>query len=115
MTTHTDNRAALVAEWAKLDNAQRCARWAVMIEHERTIVRDLSGLTPQLVGLEGKRVEVETTYNEVRRFWVGRSTGWKPCHLEVKLRTSSGGTSAERAYKSVRVVTEGRYLGNTQR
>ncbi len=115
MTQAPDPRASYVAEWNALDNAQKCARWAIIPERERALVRDLSGLTPQLIGLEGNRVEVETTYGERRRFWVGRSTGWKPCHLEVKLRTSSGGESAESTYKSVRVVTRGHYHGNTQR
>lgn len=62
----------------------------------------LTSLTPQLVGLEGWRVEVVTTYGETRRFYVGRSTGWAPAHLEIKLRTSTGGFAADRAYASVR-------------
>jgi hypothetical protein len=64
-------------------------------------------LSPQLIGLEGRRVEVETTYGERRRFWVGKSTGWLPIHLEVHNRRSTGGGAAERAYKSVRVVNSG--------
>ena len=59
------------------------------------------GLTPQLVGLEGWRVEVETTYGEVRRFNVGRSTGWQPCHIELYNVRSHGGIGAEREYKRV--------------
>lgn len=43
-------------------------------------------LTPQLIGLEGYRVEVNG-----RRFWVGKSTGWMPIHLEILRRNSSGG------------------------
>jgi hypothetical protein len=62
-------------------------------------------LTPQLVGLEGRRVEVITTYGEARRFWVGRSTGWCPCHLEIVRSNSHGGSAAEAEYKSVRVVS----------
>jgi len=61
-------------------------------------------LTPQLVGLEGRRVEVVTTYGETRRFHVGKSTGWIPCHLEIHNARSSGGGSAEKQYKSVRVI-----------
>lgn len=63
--------------------------------------RAVAGLTPQLTGLEGHRVEVETTYGEKRRFIVGKSMGWMPCHLEIKRRDSSGGMAAEREYKSV--------------
>lgn len=64
-----------------------------------------TGLTPQLIGLEGKRVEVITSYGETERFWVGRSTGWVPCHLEIKTRRSSGGGCVIGApFKSVRVV-----------
>jgi hypothetical protein len=76
-------------------------KWAKLTAHERERLRDNSGLTPQLVGLEGWRVEVETTYGEKRRFIVGRSTGWRPCHLEIANRRSSGGGSAEKEYKSV--------------
>ena len=50
-------------------------------------------LEPQLIGLEGKRVEV-THNGEKRRFIVGKSTGWMPCHLEIANRASSGGGAA---------------------
>ena len=66
-------------------------------------------LTPQLVGLEGKRVEVVDCYGERRRFIVGRSTGWIPCHLEIVGRNSSGGPAVYGApFQSVRVVGRGR-------
>ena len=78
------------------------ARWDAMSAPERDAVRDLGDLTPQLEGLEGWRVEVVTTYGETRRFYVGRSTGWRPIHLEVSRRNSSGGMGAEKAYESVR-------------
>ena len=62
-------------------------------------------LTSQLDGLEGKRVEVVDKYGEKRRFIVGRSTGWFPCHLEIARRTSSGGSAVTGApFRSVRVV-----------
>ena len=73
-----------------------------MTPAEREAARDNSSLSPQLLGLEGWRVEVEATYGEMRRFIVGKSTGWRPCHLEIATRRSSGGGSAERAYKSVK-------------
>lgn len=65
-------------------------------------------LSPQLVGLEGRRVEVVTTYGETRRFWVGKSTGFIPCHLEIMRVNSTGGGAAEHEYKSVRVVSDKR-------
>jgi hypothetical protein len=64
--------------------------------------RAICGLSPQLVGLEGHRVEVRTVYGETRRFIVGKSTGWMPCHLEIRRRDSTGGGAAEREYASVR-------------
>ncbi len=86
-------------------------RWDELTPPERDQLRDLSGLTPQLVGLEGWRVEVETTYGETRRFIVGKSTGWRPCHLEIPNRASSGGGSAERTYQSVRKLYNAREGG----
>ena len=61
-------------------------------------------LSPQLLGKEGKRVEVITTYEERRRFQVGRSTGWLPIHLEVPNKRSRGGYAADYQYESVRLV-----------
>lgn len=71
--------------------------------------RDLSDLTPQLIGLEGYRVEVEDPDDGpyrglTRRFYVGRSTGWKPCHLEIHNRRSRGGGPALKEYASVRAL-----------
>jgi hypothetical protein len=60
-------------------------------------------LCPQLVGLEGKRVEVKE-FNHTRRFWVGKSTGWMPIHLEIKLRTSTGGMAVIGPFDSVKVI-----------
>lgn len=62
-------------------------------------------LTPQLIGLENKRVEVVDSYGETRRFFVGKSTGFIPCHLEISRRNSSGGPAVMGApFRSVRVV-----------
>jgi hypothetical protein len=71
---------------------------------QQTHTRCTAELTPQLIGLENKRVEVETTYGETRRFYVGKSTGFIPIHLEIARRNSSGGPAAMGPYKSVRVV-----------
>ena len=63
------------------------------LNHTRNI-RCGEGLEPRLIGLEGCRIEVTTPEGDTRRFNVGMSTGWIPCHLEVANRASSGGGSA---------------------
>lgn len=78
--------------------------WQSLSAAQKEAQRDNSGLTRQLTGLEGARVEVVTSYGEKRRFWVGKSTGWKPCHLEILTTRSMGGISAELEYASVRVI-----------
>lgn len=86
------------------------ARWDAMTPAQRDIVRDNSGLTEQLKGLEGWRVEVIDCYSdeegqpEARRFIVGKSTGWRPCHLEIKTTRSMGGGPAAKRYISVRKI-----------
>jgi len=71
--------------------------------------RCLAELTPELIGLEGARVEVVDRYDERRRFWVGRSTGWMPCHLEIATRRSHGGGAVTGApFKSLQVLRKHR-------
>lgn len=109
-------RAAAVAAWANLpapDPALKgtlaglAAYQATMAKGEaharKTGQRCPADLTPQLVGLEGRRVEV-VQHGETRRFNVGKSTGWFPCHLEVHNRRARGGPAAFGPYDSVRVV-----------
>lgn len=76
--------------------------------HFQTKRRAEGLLSPQLKGLEGKRVEVVTKYGETRRFIVGKSMGWMPIHLEIARRSSHGGAGADFEYKSVRVIPGGR-------
>ena len=72
---------------------------------QRTGKRCPAELTPQLTGLEGKRVEVIDRHGERRRFQVGKSTGWMPCHLEIARRDSTGGPAVTGApFQSVRIV-----------
>ena len=72
-----------------------CAASVLVAEYSRrTGEKCPTQLTPQLVGLEGKRVEVTTPSGEKSRFWVGKSTGWVPIHLEIKTRRSYGGAAA---------------------
>lgn len=78
--------------------------WQKMPEHERAKIRDNSKLSPQLIGYERQRVEVVDRYGETRRFWVGKSTGWQPIHLEIKTTRSMGGDPADKQYQSVKVV-----------
>lgn len=79
------------------------AKWDKLTPKEREELRDLSGLTPQLVGLEGWRVEVVEEHEpKPRRFIVGRSTGWRPCHLEISRRNALGGPGAMSKYVSVK-------------
>ena len=61
--------------------------------NKQTGWRSKSELIPEFIGKEGKRVEVIDKYGEKRRFYIGRSTGCIPCHLEIKLSTSTGGES----------------------
>jgi hypothetical protein len=64
-----------------------------------------TGLTKQLIGLEGKRVEVVTASGTTKRFYVGKSTGWVPCHLEIARKNSTGGGAVYDApFKSVKVI-----------
>lgn len=73
------------------------------IVHSATGYRFKSELSEQLIGLEGKRVEV-TELGEKYRFWVGKSTGFIPCHLEIKTTRSYGGAMASKHYDNVRVI-----------
>lgn len=74
-------------------------RLRIACEHDGE--QAVAELSPQLVGLEGHRVEVVDRHGERRRFIVGKSTGWMPCHLEIARRDSSGGGAADREYESV--------------
>src|SRR3954469_5124226 len=80
------------------------AKWSALTPRERDAIRSDAGLSPQLKGREGFRVEVVTTYGETRRFIVGRSSGWIPCHTELPRRDSRSGIGAEHEYASVRTL-----------
>jgi hypothetical protein len=80
------------------------AKWSALSYSQREAIRDYSGLSPQLKGLEGYRVEViRLGDTRPRRFIVGMSTGWRPCHLEILTKRSHGGSPADKQY---RVVTK---------
>lgn len=104
-----ERRAVAVSRWLvsvdKSFSVEQPAAWGTLERYtqyeallsnasdycQRTKTRCPCELTPQLVGLEGKRIEVVTPAGERSRFYVGKSTGWMPCHLEIKTRRSSGG------------------------
>lgn len=66
---------------------------------------DKSDLRPELVGLEGCRIEATDAEGNRYRFIVGRSTGWKPIHLEIKRSNSLGGMACRSTgYTNVRVI-----------
>lgn len=62
-------------------------------------------LHPQLIGLEGRRVEVKDADGEIYRFQVGRSTGWIPCHLQLHNCAAHGGPSVDsRQFEYVHII-----------
>ena len=65
--------------------------------------RSQSELHPDLIGLEGKRVEA-ILYGERTRFIVGRSTGFIPCHLEIKTKRSHGGGSLPNSRENLQLI-----------
>lgn len=76
-----------------------------LAHHDATGQRCPAELVPELVRHEGRRVEIVDSYGEARRFIVGKSSGWMPCHLEIERRNSLGGCAVSGApFKSVRVI-----------
>lgn len=76
--------------------------------YQQTKWRSSSELNPKLIGLEGKRIEC-TLHGEKTRFIVGKSTGFIPCHLEIKTSRSTGGgsiTSDPDSIQNIRVIGE---------
>ncbi len=52
----------------------------------------------------GERVEVTYADGETERFYVGKSTGWKPIYLAIKTSRSHGGGAVPRTFVSLRSV-----------
>lgn len=93
--------------WGTLDGYNRNRELVELcrVRFENTGEKCPSELTPQLIGLEGKRVEVVDKWDEKRKFTVGRSTGWIPIHIELKTKMSTGGVGVSGApFQSVRVL-----------
>ena len=94
-------RRGSIAAYAEYERLTELCHVNYETTHERCPVE----LTPQLVGLEGKRVEVVSAWGERMRFYVGKSTGWMPIHLAVARRDSTGGCGVVGApFQSVRVL-----------
>jgi hypothetical protein len=68
-----------------------------------------SELIPEFIGKEGQRVEVVNAYNETERFYIGKSTGFIPCHLQI-LKSNSSGGGAIMGYPFKKVT----FLGHTR-
>jgi len=103
-----DKKARAVAAWSKvippvdslgaIGTAGHLEQCSQILAHgakyaAKTGTRCDYELVPQLVGLEGKRVEVIDCDGHKRRFRVGKSTGWMPCHLEITGRHDHGGAA----------------------
>lgn len=97
-----DLSAATPAEvWAAYADAME--RGAAF--HSATGIRCPIDLSPALIGLEGRRVEVTAPNGERSRFIVGKSSGWLPVHLAIARRNCHGGAAAYvPAGSTVRVV-----------
>lgn len=73
--------------------------------NEATGWRSQSELTSEFMGLEGKRVEIVDRWEQKRRFYVGKSTGFIPVHLEIARRDSTGGPAVMGApFRSLTVI-----------
>lgn len=75
---------------------ERYNQYQRLLDHARNYYKQTGHrfaceLVPQLRGLEGKRIELTYPTGDKTRFNVGKSTGWIPCHLEIKTSRSSGG------------------------
>jgi hypothetical protein len=81
-----------LASWRNLDHTGKARVWDRMTPAEKDVVRSSAGLHPDLIGLEGWRVELTYPDGSTERGIVSRSTGWQPCHILLKLRTSHGGS-----------------------
>lgn len=112
--------AWLGATWAERRGTKKAyRRYGDMVEQarkrwERTGARCPVSLCPQLRGLEGVRVEVVDCYGDRRRFIVGRSTGFIPCHLALCRRNALSGPAVSgqpfRSVKALERVHTGRDL-----
>lgn len=76
-----------LAHWRSYEDAMGLGA----AHNQATKKRCPADLEPDLIGLEGRRVEVTAPDGTRSRFYVGKSSGWMPCHLAIKRRDSTGG------------------------
>lgn len=94
-----------LAAYAEYERAVEAARSLNL----RTGYRLRCHLTPQLMGLEHRRVEVIDCHGERRQFVVGRSTGIIPIHLALSSERARWGDPVTGApFISVRPITRTR-------
>ena len=103
--------AELNLEWNERKGTKKAyRRYRAIVDIARTKNiqtgwRSKSELHPQLIGLEGRRIEVEDAGGKVYRFRVGKSTGFIPVHLQVHNRRSFGGGAVDsRPFKRVTII-----------
>ena len=113
-----ERKSAAVAKWCGITErdfvplgtlehyAEHSLIMAIGAEYaRRTGERCPADLESRFVGLEGKRVQVTDIDGNRRRFYVGKSMGWMPCHLEIKTRRSiAGGATYLSPTDTVQVV-----------
>jgi hypothetical protein len=107
---------ALAAELGKTFSGRKGAlktytNYQALIDEAKATGRRFNcELIPQLIGLEGKRIEVVDCYGTKRRFYVGKSAGFIPIHLEIARSNSTGGSGVTGTpFKSIRVLDARRY------
>ena len=82
--------------------------WSKLSQTEKINNTDFSDLNKSIALYRGYRIEATDQYGQTRRFWVGQSTGWKPCTLEVKTTRSVGGDAAYGEYTNIKVIRRNR-------
>jgi hypothetical protein len=90
--------------WSEYQNALEHAQ-AYCLERRTICPIDL---TPELIGKEGQRVEIMDTEGNRRKVWISRSSGWMPCHIELKCINSTGGSAVCGPILSVYVLRDDR-------
>lgn len=87
------------------DTRGEAADYMEGMDHAEIHEIDKSALRPELLPFERCRIEATDADGERVRFIVGRSTGWKPCHLEIKRRDAHGGGPVDsRGYTNVVLI-----------
>lgn len=76
-------------------------------KHEKTGWKSQAELTRQLTPFYGYKVEIVDCNNEKRKFIVGKSGGWMPCHIELQNVNSKSGPAVYGApFKSVKTISQ---------